>query len=65
MMIQFRPNKLKAYNKIVLIIDSCKTASQLSGAYNMIVTFSKVFSDDSMIDDFLSLYYIKEAIIKQ
>jgi len=63
-MIQFKPNKLKAYNKIVQIIDSCKTPSHLCGAYNMIISFSIVFNDTELIKDFYSLYYIKESIIK-
>jgi hypothetical protein len=67
MEIIFKPNKLKAYNKIVKVIESCKTEEHIQGAKNMIYTFSKVFNtteeNKQLIKDLYTQLFIKKTII--
>ena len=67
MEITFRPDKLVAYNKIVKVIESCKTKEHVNGANKMIYTFSKVFNvtqeNKELIKDLYTHLSIKKMII--
>ena len=67
MEITFKPNKLVAYNKIVKVIDSCKTEEHIQGAKNMVYTFSKVFNNTQdnkdLIEDLYTHLFVKKMII--
>ena len=67
MEIIFKPNKLVAYNKIVKVIDSCKTKEHIQGAKNMVYTFSKVFNttqeNKDLIEDLYTQLFVKKMII--
>jgi hypothetical protein len=67
MMIEFKPDKLGAYVKIMKVIDSCKTKEQLIGAGNMVKAFERVFNDTGlnkdMTKDLYSSLSIKHAIL--
>jgi len=67
MEIIFKPNKLTAYNKIVKVIESCKTEEHLEGARKMVYTFSKVFNttkeNKQLIEDLYTQLFIKKTII--
>mgnify|MGYP003645159526 FL=1 len=67
MTIEFKPDKLEAYVKIMKVIDSCKTKQQLIGASNMVKAFERVFNDTEsnkdMIKDLYSSLSIKHTIL--
>ena len=67
MEITFKPDILVAYNKIVEVIESCKTEEHLDGASKMIYTFSKVFNiteeNKELIKDLYTHLSIKKMII--
>jgi len=67
-MIEFKPDKYIAYEKIMKVIDSCETKDHLSAANNMVITFEKQFNitikNKEMIRDLYSYLHIKRAILK-
>jgi len=67
MMIQFKPDKYSAYNKIMKVIDSCETIEHINIANNMVITFEKVFNitieNKEMIKDLQIYINIKRAIL--
>tara|TARA_B100000287_G_C20476840_1_gene719513 strand:- start:161 stop:367 length:207 start_codon:yes stop_codon:yes gene_type:complete len=67
-MIKFTPDKYIAYEKIMKVIDSCKTKDHLDAAKNMVITFEKQFNitikNKEMIRDLYSHLHIKRAILK-
>jgi RNA-splicing ligase RtcB len=66
-MIQFKPDKYSAYNKIMKVIDSCETIEHINIANNMVITFEKVFNitieNKEMIKDLQIYINIKRAIL--
>jgi hypothetical protein len=36
---------IEAYNKVITVIESCKTKEQLSGAYYMVNNFKKLYKN--------------------
>tara|TARA_B100001250_G_C19735772_1_gene760690 strand:- start:961 stop:1170 length:210 start_codon:yes stop_codon:yes gene_type:complete len=67
MEITFKPNKIVAYNKIVKVIDSCKTNEHIQGAKNMVYTFSKMFDktqeNKDLSEDLYTQLFVKKMII--
>ena len=74
-MIEFKPDKYVAYEKIMKVIDSCETIDHLDGAKNMVRTFENTLpntlltsnntyhSDNMIIKDLYSHLHIKRAIL--
>ena len=67
MEITFKPDRLVAYNKIVEVIESCKTEEHFNCANKMIHNFSNVFDttieNKELIKDLQSHLSIKKMII--
>jgi hypothetical protein len=67
MMIEFKPDKYAAYEKIMKVIASCKTKEHLKGAVHMVTmfenTFNQTIKNKEMIKDLYSHLSIKKAIL--
>ena len=74
-MIEFKPERSVAYEKIMRVIDSCETIDHLDGAKNMVRTFEKTLPNtlltsnntyhhnNMIIRDLYSYLNIKKAIL--
>ena len=52
--------KLKAYEKMVRVIRSCKTLSQLNSADNMLTHFINLYDDDNVYTKALSNQWMRK-----